>query len=188
MKKFVIIICSFITALLAFTLVGCNVKEPKVWVSQDNPNVMICDGLVPKPDKITVYNNSKSEVIEQSTNEFNNFWSAVNNLFNGKVKIEYLDGILSSDNISYEKRTLKCFEFVYNGIYQVENKGNMFNGMFFSFQENNLVFGYYTVNESGEYNSDIIEGQETKFYSATYGISVSKYRSKINKISKLIDL
>lgn len=188
MKKFTIVICSIITTLFVFMFVGCNVKEPKVWVSQDNPNVMVCDSLVPKPDKITVYNNGKSEAIEPSTDEFNNFWSAVNNLMNGNVKLEYFDDMLSSDNVSYTKSTSKCFEFVYNGIYQVENKGNTFNGMFFSFEEHNLIFGYYTVNENGEYNVDIVDGQEIEFYSATCGVSVSKYSSKINKISNLIDI
>lgn len=188
MKKFVIIICSIITALFAFTFVGCGVNEPKVWQSQDNPNVMICDSLVPKPNKINIYNDGKSEVLEKTTEEFNNFWSAVNNLFNGDVKLEYLDGFLSSDSVSYEKSTVKCFEFIYDGIYQVENRGNMFNGVFFSFEEHNLVFGYYTVNENGEYNVDTVDGQEIIIYSATYGVSMSKYRSKINKISNLIDL
>lgn len=188
MKKFTIAICSIIATLFAFIFVGCNVAEPKVWVSPDNPNVMICDSLVPKPDEITVYNDCKSQALEPSTDEFNQFWTAVNNLVNGDVEVEYLDGILSSENVIYKKGRLKCFEFVYDGIYQVENKGNPFNGMFFYFEERNLVFGYYTVNENGEYNADIVDGQEVRFYSAIYGISVSKYRSKINKISNLIDL
>lgn len=188
MKKFAIAISSIIATLFVFMFVGCNVKEPRVWISQDNPNVMICDSFVPKPNTITVYNNGKSETIEPSTDAFEKFWSAVNNLLNGNVKLEYLDGFLSSDSVSDTKSTAKCFEFMYDGIYQVENGGNTFNGMFFWFGEYNLSFGYYTVNENGEYNVDIIDGQEIRFYSATSGVSISKYRSKINKVSNLINL
>ena len=152
MKKLSLILICLLAG--AFFL-GCEPKTsppdlPVVTPSQDDPDLMICDSAVPKPDRIVVFDEGSERTIEPGSEEFENIWLAVHNTVNGNER-EFLEGDLNSQNIADAKQEGRCFEFLYDHQYTSEKFGSRFRGLFFEFSSlETLVFGYYKLDEDGQ--------------------------------------
>lgn len=191
MKKFISAVSCCFAFLLLFAFSGCSsvVKDPEVWESPDNPTIMVVDGVIPKPDAISIYKDGNGKQLEPGTEEFDNFWQAVSDLINGNGKFEqgdyWVDAAYNFEYLEEKKDRETCFEFLYDKIYVQKDTTRRFKGLFFQFDTYNLVYGYYTVNENGDW-SGTEDGNIS--FNAFLAVPKTKYQRKINRILDLIVL
>ena len=148
MKRMIVFL---LTVLFALGLAGCTVPEPSVTPDPENENVWLCDGAVPKPDRIHVYRNGERNE-DLTEEEFQAIWSAVNQLFNARnFRWHGCDCVLRPEDCEAAKETDFCMEFLYDGTYRLSDWIMPVRGMFFEFDNGRLFYCYYTLDpETGE--------------------------------------
>ena len=170
MKKLSLIL---ICLLAGAFLLGCESKQPTppdlpvVTPSQDDPNLMICDSAVPKPDRIVVFDAGSERTIEPDSEEFEDIWLAVHKIANGG-DVDGLDCILTNFRVEEYKKTDPGIEFWYDHTYTLEKTSFFFNGMFFEFDPTYLVLSYFTVDQKG--NPPLPDADGFVCYSSCYGV------------------
>ncbi len=185
MKKIISVMSCCFAFLLLFVFGGCStVKDPEVWESPDNPEIMVFDGVIPKPDSISIHKGGKGKQLEADTEEFDAFWQVVSDLLNGNGEGEGIDSSYDFEQIEECKQIKTCFEFLYDKIHVKKDTTRRFKGLFFVYEGSWLVYGYYTVDENGEWKYTDENGYVT--FSAFFAVTKSKYKQKVNRISDLI--
>ena len=170
MKKMSLILICLLAG--AFFL-GCEPRTsppdlPVVTPSPDDPNLMICDSAVPKPDLIIVFDAGSERTIEPGSEEFQDIWLAVHQIANGG-KSEGLDCVLTNWRVEEYKKMGQGIEFWYDYTYTLEKSTFFFNGMFFELDDPYyFVLSYFTVDQDGNPPTPDAEGYV--YYSSCSGV------------------
>ncbi len=169
MKKLSLIL---ICLLAGAFLLGCEPKQPSppdlpiVTPSPDDPNLMICDSAVPKPDRIVVFDAGSERTIEPDSEEFENIWLAVHQIANG-YESWGAEGFISPAELEQKRQLDQVFEFQYDHIYKAsEDSLALYEGIFFEIGEL-LDFIYLAVDEQG---NPLEDPDGNVRYSRWYGV------------------
>jgi len=178
-----------IIAILICLLCACtsSLQEPRYYFDADLA-LWVCDGgLIPKPNRILIKNNSYVPEDEF----FIELWNAINDLFNDKRFEEIVsDGlIIVSEDFGEEADSVVLFE--YDNISKIKDKSAKFDKIAFTFKENDCNFFYYTFDGNGEYrgSGDSELKEEFPDLVGTFGIIIfddEKHSKKVAKITEIL--
>jgi hypothetical protein len=146
MKKISTLIFAFIPIVMVLT--ACQLKEPKIEQSSDNPNLYVCNLPVMKPNQIDLYRNGTTKCITEENKQYHEVWDSVHQLVNHpKNDKNAIDALYTNDTIQTLKQNSLCFEFWYDLMLITEICNHPFEGMLFIIENTSLIFGYYTTQE-----------------------------------------
>ena len=166
--------------ILIVGLTSCQIQEPQISQYSENPNVYICNVPVPNPDNICIYQYGENKKINKNHERYKVIWKNIHNFVNNKKIEKYaIDAVYSNRQIQDIKSNTLCFEFLYDHIFIVDNCKQGFDGIFFLFDNDYLIYGYYSINAA------IDESTGEKNYTNFWKIEENK--NTVIKIKQLIE-
>ena len=143
----------FYICIAFFTiLIGCGSVQEPLLAEQDDQGRWLCDGRVPKPDRIILVNNNSEKILTFVDDDFDSVWSAVNNCFNNsqfkEIAVDGLALITTDYGKDLEDKTII---FEYDKIIKRTDKNKPFDKI--SIEMYHGWLNYYTIESNGKYTA-----------------------------------